>query len=131
MVCCHAAEYRRYLRAGWRLQSPSPNGAALSAALPQLLPPLPPPPPQLLAVGYRWASRLRLRHIPLVRPMPFLLGHLWSFRKKPMYLLYEEWARQYGGIFLVFFGKNPVVVIAGEPAVACMWWWWWWWVVAS
>lgn len=31
---------------------------------------------QLLAVGYRLVWRWRLRSIPLVRPMPFFLGHL-------------------------------------------------------
>lgn len=35
-----------------------------------------------------------------------------------MYLAYEEWQRRYGGIFLVFFGKNPVVVLSGAIAGA-------------
>lgn len=25
----------------------------------------------------------------------------------------EDWARKYGGIFLIFFGKNPTVVLSG------------------
>lgn len=54
---------------------------------------------------------MRLRHIPLVMPLPFLLGHMWTFVANPMYLCYEQWAKQYGGFFLVFFGKNPVVVL--------------------
>ena len=73
---------------------------------------------QLLAVGYRVPERLRLRtaHIPLVRPLPWLLGHMWTFRKTPMYLCYQRWQHEYGPIFLCFFGKNPVVVLSGARA---------------
>lgn len=28
----------------------------------------------------------------------------------------EEWARKYGGIFLIFFGKSPTVVLSGQDA---------------
>ena len=71
-------------------------------------------PLQALATGYHWADRLRMRHLPLVKPLPFWLGHMWVFRRTPMYLCYERWMKQYGGLFLVFFGKNPVVVLSGE-----------------
>lgn len=31
-----------------------------------------------------------------------------------MYLCYERFMRQYGGIFWVLLGKTPVVVLSGE-----------------
>ena len=47
---------------------------------------------QLLVVGYRLAWRWRLRGIPLVRPLPFLLGHLWWARRRR--LLHARLARR-------------------------------------
>ncbi|KAI7837525.1 hypothetical protein COHA_008661 [Chlorella ohadii] len=71
----------------------------------------------LLAVGYRLVWRWRLRSIPLVRPMPFFLGHLRVFRRLPLYRAYEEWMHRYGGIFLCFMGKNPVVVLSDPDLI--------------
>ncbi|KAL4451808.1 hypothetical protein ABPG75_007470 [Micractinium tetrahymenae] len=70
-----------------------------------------------LATGFRLRDRWRLRHLPLVQPLPFLLGHLSNLRSKPIYLCYEEWARKYGGIFLIFFGKNPTVVLSAPELI--------------
>ncbi|KAL4419504.1 hypothetical protein ABPG77_002290 [Micractinium sp. CCAP 211/92] len=70
-----------------------------------------------LATGLRLRDRWRLRHLPLVTPVPFLLGHLHNFRRKPIYLCYEEWARKYGGIFLIFFGKSPTVVLSDPELI--------------
>lgn len=64
----------------------------------------PPPVLQLLVVGFRILPRWRLRHIPLVKPLPFLLGHLLVFVRQPLHECYKRWAREYGSIFLVFFG---------------------------
>lgn len=44
---------------------------------------------QFLATGFRVRDRWRLRHLPLVTPVPFLLGHLHNFRRKPIYLCCE------------------------------------------
>lgn len=70
-----------------------------------------------LASGFRLKNRWRLRHIPLVRPLPFLLGHLWTFQFTPLYICYQRWAQQYGPIFLVFFGKNPTVVLTDPDLI--------------
>lgn len=45
---------------------------------------------QFLATGLRLRDRWRLRHLPLVTPVPFLLGHLHNFRRKPIYLCCEK-----------------------------------------
>lgn len=44
---------------------------------------------QFLATGFRLRDRWRLRHLPLVTPVPFLLGHLHNFRRRPIYLCCE------------------------------------------
>eukprot|EP00887_Chlorella_sp_A99_P007381 scaffold2.g7381.t1 len=71
----------------------------------------------LAVYGYRLKDRLRLRHIPAAPLAAWLLGHLQAFARRPMYLCYEAWSRQLGGIFLVFLGKEPVVVISDPELV--------------
>ncbi|EFN55959.1 hypothetical protein CHLNCDRAFT_57715 [Chlorella variabilis] len=71
----------------------------------------------LLVVGFRILPRWRLRHIPLVKPLPFLLGHLLVFVRQPLHECYKRWAREYGSIFLVFFGKNPCVVLTDPDLI--------------
>lgn len=62
----------------------------------------------------RWA-RARAMGVPLAQPASILspLGHLGALRGRPLYLAYQAWARRYGPAFLIFFGKNPVVVLSG------------------
>lgn len=45
--------------------------------------------------------------------------------RKGIHTQYERWARQYGGAFYFWMGKNPVVVLTGErcrgPVGALFW----------
>jgi hypothetical protein len=60
-------------------------------------------------------TRLALKGIPRVKEQIIpVLGHLPHYRHKPLHLLYKDWAAIEGGIFGVFLGKTPVVVITGE-----------------
>ena len=75
---------------------------------------------QFICHGLRLWDRLRLRkcHIPQVPFLPrnFLLGHLTDLaRTQPCYL-YDKWRRQLGGIYAIFLGKAPVVVLSGESS---------------
>ncbi|GAB4819482.1 hypothetical protein N2152v2_006528 [Parachlorella kessleri] len=66
-----------------------------------------------------WDRLIRLRHIPQVPFLPrnFLVGHLLELsRTQPCYV-YTEWQQKLGGIYLVFLGKSPVVVIS-DPELA-------------
>lgn len=49
---------------------------------------LPPTLQLVVVVGCRLPDRWRLRSMPLVKPMPWMIGHMWTFAKEPMYLLY-------------------------------------------
>lgn len=66
--------------------------------------------------GLRLWDRLRLRHIPQVpfAPRNFLVGHLSDFSAAPPYVSYERWGRRLGGIFLIFLGRVPTVVLRGK-----------------
>jgi hypothetical protein len=70
----------------------------------------------LFVVGFHLVPCWRLRSIPLAKPAPFLLGHLWFFLRTPFYVAYAGWAERFGGIFLTFFGKSPCVVLTGIVA---------------
>ena len=47
---------------------------------------------QFLLHGFHIPGRWRLRHLPAVYPIPFLLGHLQVFRTTPLYDAYLSWA---------------------------------------
>ncbi len=80
---------------------------------PQVLTPL-----QFICHGLRLWDRARLYkcHIPQVPFLPrnFLLGHLTDLAKTQPCYLYDKWRQQLGGIYAIFLGKAPVVVLTGE-----------------
>lgn len=72
---------------------------------------------QFICHGLRLWDRYRLRHLPQV-PFTwrhFLLGHLADLRGRLPFLQYTRWAKEHGGLYLIFHGKTPVVVITGKP----------------
>ncbi len=65
-------------------------------------------------------DRIRFRRIPQA-PWSwrnFLVGHLADFWGTQPCHLYESWQQQLGGIYLIFLGKTPVVVLSGKAPLA-------------
>lgn len=71
----------------------------------------------LLVYGYRIPDRLRLRHIPAAPFGVWMLGQLAAFRHTPMYKLYQDYAQRWGSVYLIFIGKEPVVIVT-DPEIA-------------
>jgi cytochrome P450 len=55
--------------------------------------------------------------LPGPRPWPFV-GNVFQIKPHRIHLDFEAWAQRYGTTFCVYFGRRPILVIAGHKEVA-------------
>lgn len=65
--------------------------------------------------GLNLVTRWRYRHIP-GPPPAWMLGNAREMQAKMVQFAYQEWAQQYGPIFRVFVGMQPIVVVTGAES---------------
>ena len=77
-----------------------------------------PPHPQLatLLYGHHPLARLRLRHIPGPAFIPFRGNIDFIMEAGGLHAAYDAWSKQYGPIFKIFLGAEPVVVLTDAAA---------------
>ena len=85
---------------------------------PQLLPARPTPCQVVLVYGLHPVARWRLRRLP-GPPFRWLVGQLPEMLGRGQEAAYAEWGRRYGGVFLIFQGGRPIVVLEDPGAARC------------
>lgn len=72
----------------------------------------------MFVYGLHPVARWRLRHLP-GPPFRWLVGHLPEMVRLGQETAYAEWGKQYGGVFLIFQGGTPIVVLEDPGAARC------------
>mmetsp|Transcript_3835 Transcript_3835/g.7030 ORF Transcript_3835/g.7030 Transcript_3835/m.7030 type:complete len:98 (-) Transcript_3835:324-617(-) len=65
--------------------------------------------------GLNLVSRWRFRHLPGPKPR-WLVGNLFDFTKDGIHKQRLSWQREYGPIFVFWFGRRPAVSVSDPEA---------------